>query len=138
MVYLVMLSFWHLFQSTLMPATVNVQHISTFRHRRCNQNYMLSDSPLTIRFSDVNQTGFSNPWRAVQVPGSWFAAWPSQHAHTTSRYISTCYLSQTYHKYFSQCLSESYLASISLCPGWSELRFLHANAGLLRIKCYTS
>ncbi|KAH0858964.1 hypothetical protein HID58_087225 [Brassica napus] len=57
----------HVFQATLIHATVNVHHLTTFRHRltagsmfsvsrfdvtECNQNFMLSDSPLAIRFSD--------------------------------------------------------------------------------------
>ncbi|CAN7097501.1 unnamed protein product [Brassica rapa subsp. narinosa] len=60
----------HLFQSTLLPATVNVNRLATFRHHFkagsmftfsrfdmtwCNKNYRLSDSPLSIRFMLFNQ-----------------------------------------------------------------------------------
>ncbi|XP_033135409.1 uncharacterized protein LOC117128059 [Brassica rapa] len=43
-------------ESTLMPATVNVQPLSTFRHRPCNQNYRLTDSSRTILFNVILQS----------------------------------------------------------------------------------
>lgn len=74
-----MLSFSHLLQTTLMPATMNFSGLSTFRHRLkagsmftlkgfdvvgSNQTVRLSDSLLTILF------GFSTKFDALTVPVS--------------------------------------------------------------------